>query len=116
MKNRRCVFLLLILLLLPFHGYSQSGSLSERIESEITQLEILNENYKQVEKQLEESEKNLALVEESLQKAMKDSMELSAAYEKSQKKLKFWRISLTIAIPASLVTGFVIGACISNAK
>lgn len=115
MRNKKWLsFLLCILLLSPFAFASPSGSLSEQIKMEVQQLEELKMNYEKAEKQLEEYEQNLLTVEESLQTATKDLQALSKDYELSQKKLKIWKISLTVAVPVSIIAGIFVGVCIND--
>ena len=106
MKNKCLVlFLLFIALLQPCF----SQSLSEQIEMEAQKLELLQKNYREVENKLIQSEQNLENAEKSLQIVTMDFQELSKDYEKSQKKLKFWKTSLAIAVPLSIISGVFIG-------
>ena len=106
--NKRCSsFLFCILLLQPC--IFCTPTLSERIEAEATELQNLKQNYEEVEKRYQKLEEDLQNVETSYQVVTKDLQALSKDYEQSQKKLKFWRRSLMIAIPVSFVTGYIIG-------
>lgn len=106
--NKRCLsFLFCILLLQPC--IFCTPTLSEKIEAEVIELQNLKQNYEEVEKRLQKSEEDLQNVETSYQVVTKDLQELSKDYEESQKRLKFWRRSLMIAIPVSFVTGYLIG-------
>lgn len=111
MKNKIWAFIF-ILLLLHLPCFSQSGSLSEQIMTEVTELQNLKENYNQVEQQLEESEKNLENAEKSLAQMNEDLMELSKDLAQSQKKSKFWKTFAITGITVSLAGGLITGLCI----
>lgn len=81
---------------------------------EAQKLELLQKNYKEVERKLIQSEQNLENAEKSLQTVTMGFQELSKDYEKSQKKLKFWRISLIVAVPLSIIGGVFIGVNIAK--
>lgn len=81
---------------------------------EAQKLELLQKNYKEVERKLTQSEQNLENAEKSLQEMTKDFQVLSNDYEKSQKKLKFWRTSLVIAVPLSIIGGVFLGVNIAK--
>lgn len=104
--SKRCLsFLFCILLSLP----SFAGSLSEQIEKEVNDLEKLKTNYEYVEQKLMASEQDLANAEQSLQTVTKDLQAVSKDYEQSQKKLRRWKISFAVAVPISLITGYLLG-------
>lgn len=105
MRNKCYIFLLFTVLLQPCF----SQSLSEQIETEAQKLELLQKNYEVVENKLAQSEQSLESAEKSLQIITMDFQALSKDYEKSQKKLKYLKVSLAVAIPISLVAGVFMG-------
>lgn len=101
-----------MLLSFQFCCYSQSGSLSEQIMTEVTELQNLKENYQKVEQRLEESEKKSENAEKSLAQMNEDLMVLSKDLAQSQKKSKFWKTFAITGITVSLAGGFITGLCI----
>lgn len=110
MKSKCLLFLLFTALLQPCF----SQSLSEQIETEAQKLESLQKSYKEVENKLIQSEQNLEFAEKSLQIVTTDLQELFKDYEKSQKKLKFWRTSLMVVVPLSIIGSMLLGVNIEK--
>lgn len=112
MTSKKWALLLFILLSFQLCCYSQSGSLSEQIMTEVKELQNLKESYSQVELQLQESEQNLENAEKSLAQMNEDLMVLSKDLAQSQKKSRFWKNFAITGISVSLVGGIITGLCI----
>src|SRR5574344_694095 len=108
--NKLCVALSFMLLLSPACSFSQSPTLSGQILEEADKLEKIQQSFSEVESRLSLSEQSLADSEKSLAETKKTLQELSLNYAASQKKLRFWRISLPISVLLAFTTGFVVGA------
>lgn len=102
-KNKWLCIALLLLLCLPVW----STSLSEQIEQEAQTIEKYAQDLKSAEQKLENAEMSLQTLQADFKTLQKD-------YEKSQRKCKNWKRSLIIIIPASLLTGILIGVSIDK--